>query len=129
VRHVHLKDYRVQFTDEGYRLVRCAIGDGAVPFGELVEILGRELTSSLEPGALEARHIRLFTEDWWRGYPPVDARRLAAALRAARVNRLGSDEDHRTPWERGVTGDELIRYERDMMRSSAANMRALGLME
>ena len=29
--HVHLKDYRVQFTDEGYRLVRCAIGDGAVP--------------------------------------------------------------------------------------------------
>ena len=32
VRHVHLKDYRVQFTDEGYRLVRCAIGDGAVPF-------------------------------------------------------------------------------------------------
>ena len=35
VRHVHLKDYRVQFTDEGYRLVRCAIGDGAVPFREL----------------------------------------------------------------------------------------------
>ena len=31
VRHVHLKDYRVQFTDEGCRLVRCAIGDGAVP--------------------------------------------------------------------------------------------------
>ena len=27
VRHVHLKDYNVQFTDEGYRLVRCAIGD------------------------------------------------------------------------------------------------------
>jgi hypothetical protein len=59
----------------------------------------------------------------------VDARQLAAALRAARVNRLDEDEDHRTPWERGVTGDELIRYERDMMRASAANMRALGLME
>jgi hypothetical protein len=129
VRHVHLKDYRVQPTDEGYRLVRCAIGDGAVPFGELVAILGRDLTASLEPGALEARHIRLFTPDWWRGYPPVDARRLAAALRAARVNRLGEDEDHRTPWERGVTGEELIRYERDMMRKSAANVRALGLME
>ena len=39
VRHVHLKDYRVQFTDEGYRLVRCAIGDGAVPFREMAEIL------------------------------------------------------------------------------------------
>jgi hypothetical protein len=59
----------------------------------------------------------------------VDARRLAAALRAAQVNRLGCGEDHRTPWERGVTGDDLVRYERDMMRSSAANLRALGLME
>jgi 3-oxoisoapionate decarboxylase len=129
VRHVHLKDYRVQPTDEGYRLVRCAIGDGAVPFRELVEILGRDLTASLEPGALEARHIRLFTDGWWQGYPPVDARRLAAALRAARVNRLPEDEDFRTPWERGVRGEELVRYERDMMRASAANMRALGLME
>jgi sugar phosphate isomerase/epimerase len=129
VRHVHLKDYRVQFTGEGYRLVRCAIGDGAVPFRELAALLGRDLTASLEPGALAARHIRLFTADWWRGYPPVDARQLAAALRAAQVNRLADGADHRTPWERGVTGAELIRYERDMMRRSAANVRALGLME
>jgi 3-oxoisoapionate decarboxylase len=129
VRHVHLKDYRVQFTDEGYRLVRCAIGDGAVPFRELVRILDRDLTASLEPGALEARHIRLFTEAWWRGYAPVDARRLAAALRAARVNRLGEDDDYRTPWERGATASELTRYELDMLRRSATNLRALGLME
>src|SRR5690242_2767565 len=27
VRHVHLKDYNAQWTDEGYRLVRSAIGD------------------------------------------------------------------------------------------------------
>ena len=94
VLHVHLKDYRVQPTDEGYRLVRCAIGEGAVPFRELVEILGRDLTASIEPGALEARHIRMFTPEWWRGYPPMDARRLAAALLAAQVNRLPEDEDH-----------------------------------
>ena len=129
VLHVHLKDYRVQPTGEGYRLVRCAIGEGAVPFRELAGVLGRDLTASLEPGALEARHVRLLTEEWWRGYPPVDARRLAAAMRAARVNRLGENEEHRTPWERGVTGEELIRYERDMVRTSAANLRALGLME
>ena len=40
VRHVHLKDYRVQFTDEGYRLVRCAIGDGAVPIAAMLDNLG-----------------------------------------------------------------------------------------
>jgi hypothetical protein len=132
VRHVHLKDYRVQSTDEGYRLVRCAIGDGAVPIAEILALLladGRELAASLEPGALEARHIRLFTRDWWRGYAPKDARALAAALGAARVNALPEAEDHRTPWERGVTGDELVAYEREMLLRSAANVRALGLME
>jgi hypothetical protein len=132
VRHVHLKDYRVQFTDEGYRLVRCAIGDGAVPFREILELLtadGRSLTAVLEPGALEARHIRLFTPDWWRGYAPKDARALAAALHAARVNPLPESEDFRTPWERGAPGDELLAYERDMVERSAANMRALGVMK
>ena len=61
VRHVHLKDYRVQFTDEGFRLVRCAIGDGAVPFARAGAILAEHhdtLTAVLEPGALEARHVR-----------------------------------------------------------------------
>jgi sugar phosphate isomerase/epimerase len=132
VRHVHLKDYRVQFTDEGYRLVRCAIGDGAVPVREILDLLladGRELTASLEPGALEARHVRLFTPEWWRGYAPRDARALAETLRAARRNLLPENEDHRTPWEREAPGTELIAYEHDMVLRSVANMRALGVME
>jgi sugar phosphate isomerase/epimerase len=36
VRHVRLKDYRMQFTDEGYRLVRCAVGDGVVPIAAVL---------------------------------------------------------------------------------------------
>jgi sugar phosphate isomerase/epimerase len=132
VRHVHLKDYRVQFTDQGYRLVRCAIGDGAVPLRELVDLLlteGRSLTAVLEPGALEARHVRLLTPDWWKGYAPKDARALAETLRAARVNLLPEGEDFRTPWERGASSEELIAYEQAMIRRSAATVRSLGLME
>ena len=73
--------------------------------------------------------MRLFTPEWWRGYAPMDARHLAETLRVARVNLLPEDADYRTPWEREATGTELIAYERDMMQKSAANMRALGLME
>ena len=32
IRHVHLKDYTIHFAPEGYRLVRCAAGDGVVDF-------------------------------------------------------------------------------------------------
>ena len=96
VRHVHLKDYRVQFTDEGYRLVRCAIGGGAVPFKGIANILAQHhdsMTAVLEPGALEARHIRFLRPEWWRGYAPASAQDFAAALAAARVNRLDDEAD------------------------------------
>jgi hypothetical protein len=84
-------------------------------------------TAVLEPGALEARHIRLFTSEWWNGYAPKSAAELAACLRAAQVNRLREDADYRTPWERGADA-KLEAYELDMIRRSAANMRALWTM-
>jgi 3-oxoisoapionate decarboxylase len=129
VRHVHLKDYRVHFTDEGYRLVRCAIGDGAVPIAAMLDIVsvqGRTLNAVLEPGALEARHVRFLRPEWWRFYAPKTAPAFSACLAAARVNRLPDDADFRTPWERSDDG-AIVDYELTMIRRSASNMRAIGL--
>jgi 3-oxoisoapionate decarboxylase len=131
VRHVHLKDYQVQFTDEGYRLVRCAIGDGAVPLKAMlaeIEKYHAHISAVLEPGALEARHIRFLKPEWWRGYRPMDAKAFAGTLAAARVNSIADDADYRTPWETGADQD-LENYELAMIRRSAANLRSLGLME
>jgi sugar phosphate isomerase/epimerase len=127
IRHVHLKDYRAQFTDEGYRLVRCAIGDGAVPFWDLARVLSShhdELTASIEPGALEARHIKLFTPRWWDGYPPRDASELGTAIGRLRAARIGDDEPYATPWERGAPPDEIVEYELAQVRRSMDNMKA-----
>lgn len=128
VRHVHLKDYQAQFTSEGYRLIRCAIGDGCVPLGEMTAVLAEHhdsLTASIEPGALEARHIRAFAPDWWRGYPPRKASEFATALERLRHNRLADHEDYRTPWERGASGQEIAEYELSQIRRSVDNMRDL----
>jgi sugar phosphate isomerase/epimerase len=130
IRHVHLKDYVAQFTAEGYRLVRCAIGDGAVPFTEIAAILaaqGRPLAASIEPGALEARHIRLFTADWWTGYPPRDASELGVMLGRLRPGALAETADYRTPWEQGELGAGLVEYEIAQIRRSVENVRAMGL--
>jgi 3-oxoisoapionate decarboxylase len=131
IRHVHLKDYRAQFTDEGVRLVRCAIGDGCVPLAELVALLdARDLsvTASLEPAALDARHIRFFTPEWWSGYASRDAAEFGRALGRLRDRAIPAREDARTPWERHAPGAELIAYERAQMDRSVSNMRARGWM-
>jgi 3-oxoisoapionate decarboxylase len=129
--HVHLKDYQAQWTDDGYRLIRCAIGDGAVPLAEIVGILIRhhpEMTASLEPGALEARHIRLFRPEWWRGYSPRQADELGLCLLAARRRRWPEEVDWRTPWESGADAPDIVDYEMKMLWKSVKNMKVLGLM-
>ena len=130
IRHVHLKDYVAQFTPEGYRLVRCAIGDGAVPFEEIASILagqGADLAASVEPGALEARHIRLFTPEWWTGYPPRDASEVGVMLGRLRTAMLPDAADYRTPWEKGESDGTLGDLEMAQVRRSLANVRALGI--
>jgi len=127
IRHVHLKDYRAQFTPEGYRLVRCAIGDGCVPLAEIAGALPTGLTASLEPGALEARHIRLLDTSWWDGYAPREARELATALGRLQHRRLADGEDTRTPWEARADGAALMQYEREQVERSMRTVHAMGL--
>lgn len=129
IRHVHLKDYRAQFTSQGFRLVRCAVGDGCVPFEEIAAVLAAtapSLTASIELGALDARHIRVFEPAWWEGYPPRAARELATALGRLQRHRLEADADHCTPWERFAPADAVADYERQQLRRSLENLRALG---
>ena len=129
VRHVHLKDYRAQFTPEGYRLVRCAIGEGCIPFEAIAAALAEHhtsMTAALEPGALEARHVRAFTSEWWAGYGTRDADEFARALRCMRAHQLDDAADVRTPWERQGPPAEIVSYEMDQVRRSAAYVRTLG---
>jgi hypothetical protein len=119
VRHVHLKDYRAHWTDEGYRLVRCAAGDGAVPFPEVIAALAEHhqtLTASIECGALNARHVRLLLPAWWAGYPERPASALAAGLLAARVRRL----DEKTSGARPGSASKIQTRSRPTNRNNCA---------
>lgn len=131
VRHVHLKDYKVQWTAEGYRLLRCATGHGAIPFEALLKELKvhhAELPAALEPGALEARHVRVLNPSWWSGYSPRPAEALAAGLAAARKGLLAEHEEWRTPWELGAGSADLVAFELEQLRASAEWARSRGLM-
>ncbi len=133
IKHVHLKDYVSQFTPEGFRLIRCAIGDGCVPLKEIAEVFFRlkpeaTLTASIEVGALESRHIRVFAPEWWEGYPTRPVGELRIALDRLKTKRLDDNADYRTPWESNQSTSAIVDYELAQLRKSVANLRALGWM-
>lgn len=127
VKNVHLKDYQVYVGEEGYRLVRCPLGQGVIDFPTLFNILATscpEAPMSLELGALEARYIRVLADDYWPEYPPRSARQLASVLRFVQA-RAQTNSDWHTPFERGEPAKAIIAYEEQQLAKSLAYLVAL----
>ncbi|GGA12119.1 xylose isomerase [Paenibacillus marchantiophytorum] len=124
LKHVHLKDYWAYLSEEGYRLVRCPLGQGVVDFPALFQVFETycpEVNMSMELGALEARHTRVLCDDYWPEYPVRSAAQLAGLLRFVQTNAK-SMGDWRTPFEQGATEDEIIAYEQRQLLTSVAYM-------
>ena len=122
VQNVHLKDYQVYMCNEGYRLVRCPLGQGVVDFPALFHLLSEacpHVSMSIELGALEARHVRVLAGDYWPDYPPRSAAQLAHVLRFVMDNARPSG-DWRTPYERNETVEAIIAYEDQQLDASLA---------
>ena len=124
VKNVHLKDYQVYMSTEGYRLVRCQLGQGVVDFPALFGILSATcpyIAMSIELGALEARHVRVLADDYWPDYPPRSAAQLAHVLRFVLDNARPAG-DWRTPFERNESVEAVIAYEDQQLAASLAYM-------
>lgn len=129
VKNVHLKDYTVHLSDEGYRLARCAIGQGVVPFPELFSMLSDnhpDMTMAIEMGALEARHTRLLADDFWPEYPARSARQLAEVIRFVRAFAKPTG-DWRTPYERNESEEVIVAYEEHQLAVSIAYLTGCGI--
>jgi 3-oxoisoapionate decarboxylase len=119
--HVHVKDYRTQWKSEGYALVRCAVGDGVIPFGPLVSRINAahpRVEFSIEVGALVERVVRVFADDFWADHRPRSAAKLATVLGFVGRSAVSEAADLRTPFERGEGAAAIRARERtDLERS------------
>jgi sugar phosphate isomerase/epimerase len=128
LRHIHLKDYTIHFAPEGYRLVRCAAGEGVVDFPAILEIVrnnGHDVLPGIEVGAQATRTIPCLEDDWWDGYPPRQAKAFVAALRILWQKGRPMDGPYSSAWERGADSATVSAEEWEVMRRSAAYFRAL----
>jgi sugar phosphate isomerase/epimerase len=128
LKNVHLKDYFLYKTDEGFRLVRCAVGAGVLDVPRLLALCAAEAPAAkinIEIGAHEARHVRLLADDFWPGYP---LRRIEEVLPVLRLRESGARPEHeewRTPWERGEQGEAVVAYEMKQFVDSVAYLSGL----
>ncbi|HEY0752349.1 MAG TPA: sugar phosphate isomerase/epimerase [Ktedonobacteraceae bacterium] len=125
LKNVHLKDYWIFPTDEGYRLARSPIGQGVIDFLQLfalVEEFCPDVTMSLEMGALEARHIRVLADDYWPAYPPRSAAQLAHTLLFVYTHARRS-ENWQTPFERHEPAEAIMAYEEQQLMESLAYLK------
>jgi sugar phosphate isomerase/epimerase len=119
--HVHLKDYRMTPSSEGYRIFHCAIGAGVVDYPALFELFRTkdDLVCNIEMAALGERHIRLLTDDYWAGHtqrPVADVLPVLQMRDHAEV-----DVEWRTAWE--LKQDSLMAsWEMERLVESVANM-------
>lgn len=121
--HVHLKDYRMAASAEGYRLFHCPIGAGVVDFPALFQLFKTKpgLRTHIEMAALGERHIRILSDEYWANLDPE--RRMADMLPILRRwQHAEVDVEWRTPWE---TGDEAVlpQWEMERLLESVDNMR------
>jgi len=129
IRHVHLKDYEVYLSGEGYYLARCPIGQGVVDFQELFRLFSQlqpDLTVSIELGALEARHVRAFADDFWPEYPQRSAAQIARALRFI-LTHAHLSGDLYTPYEKGEPAEIIIGYEQQQFAMSLEYLKTLNI--
>jgi hypothetical protein len=122
IRHVHLKDYTIHFAPEGYRLVRCAAGDGVIDFPAILKRVranGHEVLPAIEVAAQATRTVPLLEADWWTHYPTEQATRLPAALRVLWKQGRPQQEPYSSAWERGANSPSVCDEEWNIVRRSA----------
>lgn len=128
LRHAHLKDYTIHFAPEGYRLVRCAAGDGVVDFPAILAILrgnGHDVLPGIEIGAQQTRTIPFLEPGWWECHQPTPATRLIPALKILWAKGRPMDEPYSSAWERGEDSATVCAEEWDILNRSIAYFRRI----
>ncbi len=68
INNVHIKDYKINETKEGFLLSNCSIGKGSVnlkPILKYIEKVKPNITKMIEPGQLTPRHIKKNKKFFW----------------------------------------------------------------
>lgn len=126
--NVHVKDYTIHRTESGYNLVRASIGEGCIDWQRMLTLVRRIAPKAMwhiELAALNARHIRLYEDQWWRGYPQRDVREMLSLFRFVAQHTQSDAVAWQTPWEREAPAEECEAYERGQLDRTVTHLKCV----
>ena len=134
LRHIHLKDYTLHPSGEGFRIARCPLGSGVVDYRNLLPLIdgyrdragSGKITKTIELGAIYARHVRMLMDDYWAEYPDRDIEDMLPFLRLYWSHVRTPGEDWRTPREKEESVETLEKYEACQFVESVAYLNEIG---
>jgi len=117
IKSVHLKDYQIVATRDGFRLVGCALGDGCIDLPAILDVLkttGETARLSIET-YIGSHDMPVLTDDYLQRLPETPARALGRTLRLVRDRGLSdAPEDMLESLEEG---ELLAREDEQVVRS------------
>jgi sugar phosphate isomerase/epimerase len=125
--NVHLKDYRLVRCDQGYRMVRSALGAGQIGLDEVIPVLMSRLPGvplTIELGAMNTRTANIDSDDYWRAIPGK-TRHDVTTFKQYVYSRCQRDENWGTLWEKKAASALIAQRERDELTDSVQFLRAL----
>ena len=128
IRHIHCKDYTLHFAPNGYRLVRCAAGEGVIDFKAILDIVGangHDILPGIEIAAQATRTVPLLEESWWACYAARQTEELLPVLRLLWAKGRPLDAPYSSAWERGANSDVVRQEEWEVLERSIGYFRAL----
>ena len=111
--NVHLKDYRLQSTQNGYVMHRCALGKGVVDFDYLITALinqNNDMPFTIELGAMNGREAMINNERYWastKGVSEDEKIELMSFIKS----RVENDVTISTLWERNGEPNDILESE------------------
>jgi hypothetical protein len=111
--NVHLKDYRIQSTPDGYIMHRCALGKGVVDFDYLISMLhaqNKDMPFTIELGAMNGREALINNELYWlhtKGVSENERNALTSFINS----KVENHEVISTLWERNGEPSEILKAE------------------
>ncbi len=128
IRHIHCKDYTLHYAPNGYRLARCAAGEGVIDFAAILDIVsanGHDILPGIEIAAQATRTVPLLEAGWWACYPARQTHELLPVLRLLWAKGSPADIPYSSAWERGEDAEAVRQEEWDVLTRSVRYFQSL----